>query len=471
MDPRELHADRLGTTDATGARVYLYPVIVRGWFRKRREALHLVFLAIFLLVPFLRYHGRQAILLDIGSRRFDFFSLSLRAHNAPLLFFILIAAVFALLFVTSIWGRIWCGWACPQTVFIEAVFRRIETWVEGAPGQRKALAQGPWTTKKLQLRALKWTLYVAASLVITHSFLSYFVGVDRLQAMILQDPRGNWTSFLFIVFATGIILFDFAWFREQFCIIACPYGRFQSVLMDSHSLVVAYDAKRGEPRKGSEVAQGRKTGDCVNCFRCVQVCPTGIDIRRGTQMECIACTACIDACDEIMTKLNKPIGLIRYDSVRGLAQDPQRPRRKWRARSIVYLSITALSLLTLILLIWRLNPLDIAILRAKDLPYSINDGLVINHFRFEISNQSEADYQLETRLVATDSAAQLILAQQPLEIRAGTQARPDFFIRFSPALLKNGSAHLEIEVEGLNRSTNEKSNIRKQVTLVGPFTP
>lgn len=274
MNPFELHPERLGTIDAEGKRTFVYPADVRGRYRNRRAWMRAVLINVFLWLPWIKLRGRPLILLDIVHRHFEIFGLSLRAHNAPILVFVLAIAGFGLFFVTSIWGRIWCGWACPQTVFVEGVFRRIERWIDGSHLEQRRLAEGPWTVAKFRKRFLKWSLFILCAAVITHSFLAYFVGTDQLREMVFESPLRHWTAFLFILFATAILLFDFAWFREQFCVIVCPYGRFQSVLMDSQSLVITYDTKRGEPRHTPQLkAAGAPVGDCVNCYRCVQVCP------------------------------------------------------------------------------------------------------------------------------------------------------------------------------------------------------
>lgn len=480
MDQFELHPERLATTDEKGHRVYLYPADVRGWFRKWRTRVQFGLILFFLALPWLKINGHQALLLNVSRREFAIFGLSLRAHNAPLLFFVLAAAGFGLFFVTSVWGRVWCGWACPQTVFIEGVYRRIERWVEGSALERRKMDAGPWTKTKVIKRTVKWILFVLASLVITHSFLAYFVGADDLIRMIQSDPRENWASFLFILISTGIILFDFAWFREQFCIIACPYGRFQSVLMDDHSMVVAYDTARGEPRRTPQAKALAKThnsslGDCVNCYRCVQVCPTGIDIRRGTQMECIACTSCIDACDEVMTKLNKPTGLIRYDTARGLAK---KKVVRFRPRAIAYLSIVVASIAALIFFLAHLKPIDIQILRAKDTPYTIQPGrdggpdYVLNHFKLELSNQSGSLHNLEFEAEdeAEDAGVQLVVPMHPLPMPAGKVIRSDIFVRFPKSILKNGQTKIEVEIEDKDATTGMEIKFIKELTLVGPFS-
>lgn len=480
MDQFELHPDRLATTDEKGRRVYLYPADVRGKFKSLRTKVQFGLILFFLTLPWLKINGHQALLLNVSRREFDIFGLSLRAHNAPLLFFVLAAAGFGLFFVTSVWGRVWCGWACPQTVFIEGVFRRIERWVEGSSLERRKLDTSPWSIGKFAKRTSKWVLFVLASLVITHSFLAYFVGAEELLGMIRSDPRENWTSFLFILISTGIILFDFAWFREQFCIIACPYGRFQSVLMDDHSMVVAYDSARGEPRRTPQAKVLAKThnsplGDCVNCYRCVQVCPTGIDIRRGTQMECIACTACVDACDEVMTKLKKPTGLIRYDTARGLAK---KPVRRWRPRTLVYLSINLAAIGALIFFLARFNPVEIQILRAKDTPYAVQPGhdgapdYVLNHFKLELSNQSDNLQHLsfETLGAAKDAGIELIIPHRPLPMPAGKVSRSDIFVRFPKGVLQNGQTKVELKVFAKDTITGKQIILNKELVLVGPFS-
>lgn len=478
MNDFELHPERLATTDEQGRRVYINPADVRGRYRTRRNWLQFFLVIFFLALPWLRLNGQQALLLDVAHRQFNIFGLYLRAHNFPLFFFVLAIAGFTLFFVTAIWGRIWCGWACPQTVFIDGVFRRIERLVEGPALKRRALDAAPWTAAKLLKRTLKWALYTAAALVITHSFLAYFVGTTELAKMILRPPSENWTSFLFIVFSTGIILFDFGWFREQFCIIACPYGRFQSVLMDEHSTIVTYDPARGEPRATPQAKtlaknHGGKLGDCVNCYRCVQVCPTGIDIRRGVQMECIACTACVDACDEVMTKLKKPTGLIRYDSLQGLQN---KPRTRLRPRTAFYLSIVLISAFSLIFALYSVKPVDVQIFRAKEAPYSeiktdSGSSTIVNHFKVELSNQSGSLRHI--RFALDESSAHesivLVIAQSPLPLNDGQLTRADLFVRFPKTILQQGQRAVLIRVHDQNPENKQEEITTKEITLVGPF--
>lgn len=478
MSQFELHKDRLATTDESGRRVYLFPADVRGRFRRWRNYVQFALIVFFLVLPWIRIDGRQALLFDISNRHFEIFGLSLRAHNAPLLLFVFGVAGFGLFFVTAIWGRVWCGWACPQTVFIDGVFRRIERWIEGPALNRRRLADAPWTLDKITKRTAKWALFTLASLTITHSFLAYFVGTERLARMVSSPPIENWGSFLFMLIATAIILFDFAWFREQFCIIACPYGRFQSVLMDSHSMIVAYDAARGEPRATSEAkTQAKATasglGDCVNCYRCVQVCPTGIDIRRGVQMECIACTACIDACDDVMTKIKKPTGLIRYDSLRGLEK---RPVARMRPRTAMYFVLVCLFLGGLAISVMRTPEVDIAVLRAHEAPYKVvqsgTDTIIINHFKISLSNQSRTQHNISFEPVKSLEApeVELVTAIKPYLLKEGIAAKVDLFVRFAPGILKNGERKIRIFVRDEDVATGEVINREKELALVGPFS-
>ena len=328
LDQRNLPDERPASMDESGRRVFIFPAPVSGFWRRARNIVEILLIIFFLVLPWIKIGGHQALLLNIGDRQFSIFGLTFWAHDAPLIFFIVAFLAIGLAFITAVWGRIWCGWGCPQTVFIDGVFRRLEYWIIGSHVQQRNLAKAPWGIKKFFKLSVLWSLFLVASLIIAHSFLAYFVGADNLVEMTQHNPYENWTIFLIMGFITAVILFDFGWFREQFCIIMCPYGRFQSVLMDDDSLTVSYDPIRGEPRKGA-AAEGQKEGDCIDCYKCVAVCPTGIDIREGLQLECIGCTACIDACDEVMEKIEKPKGLIRYatgSSLKGIQSKFLKPR-------------------------------------------------------------------------------------------------------------------------------------------------
>lgn len=451
--------NRLSTTDEGGKRVYVYPSSVRGIYVNRKKWVHGFLLLLFLILPWLKLEGRQLVLLDVAQREFYLFYLHFKAHDAPLLLLLFLSFAFLIGFVTAIWGRLWCGWACPQTVFTEFLFRRIETWVEGSPRDKRLLDQAPWTGDKFLKRSLKYFLYFFAALIFTHSFLAYFVGAENLIGMITHSPLQNWASFLVILVTTAIFVFDFGWFREQFCIIACPYGRLQSVMLGQQSLIVGYDSKRGEPRKGTSTLG---SGDCISCNRCVQVCPTGIDIRQGLQMECVACTACIDACDEVMLKTKKPRGLIRYLTLEEWELKPS----TWNIRALAYAVLLVASVGSLTFILSHKEFLEIEVLRAKGLPYEVigeSEKIVINRFQLEVSNQTDKEQSIKISPALHE--VELAMAQNPTVLKPGEQKRLDFFLKAKPALLSTGSFKTNLEIQ----TSDQPRNI--EVTLLGPRTP
>jgi len=468
LKAKQLPSDRMSTTDEYGARVYLHPEDVVGKFRDLRTKVYWFLIAVYLILPWIHFHGKQSVLMDIVKREFTFFGNTFYGHDAPIIFFVLIGSTFFFAFMTSLLGRVWCGWACPQTVFIDAIFRRIERMVEGKSRARRDLARAPWSFEKLFKRSLKWALYTLVSLHIVHSFLGYFVGTHELVKMSIHAPTENWGTFLAMLICTGIILFDFGWFKEQFCIIACPYGRFQSVIMDPHSPVVAYDVKRGEPRRSPKIARPAE-GDCIDCAHCIKVCPTGIDIRRGTQMECIACTMCIDACDEIMLKLQRPKGLIRYATEESLAGG----KTKWiRPRVIMYLVILLVIASGFIYTLKNRGNISAVMLRGNKSGYqvvkTVNGVIIVNHYKIHFNNSSDQEYQLYFQLnpPELDSKIKLITPTVPFGLKKGFKFANVFF-RFKKNVLTNGSRKIKLDI--LQNKNGKKIIISKEVNLVGPF--
>jgi cytochrome c oxidase accessory protein FixG len=387
--------------------------------------------------------------------------------------FVFLAAGFAisLFFATAILGRVWCGWACPQTVFVDALFRRIERLVEGEGALRRARDEGPWTAEKAARRAAKWTLFALTAFAIAATFVSYFVGSGALPDL-FRAPAQHGSALFVLAAATVATLFDFGWFREQFCTIACPYGRFQSVLMDDHSMIVGYDARRGEPRSGAQDAGGA-SGDCVNCYRCVQVCPTGIDIRRGVQLECIACTACVDACDDVMARLQKPAGLIRYTSLERLAG---KPRRLVSPRAAIYSFALIVYMCGLAYRLHSRRELFYEFVRYVGLPYS--EGVaaaggapqIVNHYKIDFSNQGEDD--LEIRLAAPPEdrrGIEYVTPLVPLTLAPGTAARTDLFVTFPKGILEHGKVKADVLVLSRDVKTGSETSRREALALVGPY--
>jgi cytochrome c oxidase accessory protein FixG len=467
----DLPEDRPASFDEHGHHVDLAAEYAQGRFRKRRDWVYLALVIVFLAIPWTRFQGHQTILLDIPSRRFAFFGVTFWAHDLPLVFFALGIITVGVTFTTAVWGRIWCGWACPQTVFIDFIYRRIEKWVEGNRYQRLKMADAPMSWSKFGKRALKWLLFAFVSTNIAHSFTAYFVGATRLAEMSISAPWENWVPFVFISSLTVVLMFDFGWFREQFCIIMCPYGRFQSVMQDRDSLAVLYDEGRGEPRKGSQ-PQDQEHADCINCFKCVAVCPTGIDIRRGNQMECVACTACIDACDSVMEQIDKPKGLIRYSTENEIAGGTR--RNYFRLRTAIYGVILVGLIAGLSYAVSEREILDVKFIRAIESPYTqarLPDGSVqvINHYKVNLKNQSFDTQTVE--LMLDDQAAadgvELIAPTYPLSVEGGVVVKNSIFLKF-PKELAAGTGNYRMFL--VIKATSEKGNtaLADEINLIGP---
>ncbi len=374
--------DSLTTVNADGSRYILHPADVSGRFTTVRRWFGWLLIAVYVLLPWIPINGAPALFLDVENRRFHMFGLTLLTQDMWVFFFAISGLGFVLFFITAILGRLWCGWACPYTVFLEHVYRRVERWIDGDAPARRKLDAAPNDRRKIVRRTVKWTIYTLISAAIAHVFISYFVSVPRLYEFMREGPAEHMISFGVVFALTAILLFCFAWFREQFCIILCPYGRIQSALTDDDTVVIGYDPGRGEPRGK---ASDPNNGDCIDCFRCVQVCPTGIDIRNGLQLECIGCAACIDACDDIMRKLDRPTGLVRYDSTKGLQG---LKRRILRPRLWLY---TVLGLLGLAALgttaFFKARPIHAEVSRMRGAPYFQDGDVIRNHYQTRLINK------------------------------------------------------------------------------------
>jgi cytochrome c oxidase accessory protein FixG len=378
--------DTRGALRGDGTRRVIHPADVHGRFATARRALFYTLVAVLFSLPWLRIRGNPAVLLDIPARRFFLFGGTFNAQDGAMLFFVLIAVAWSLVTVTTLAGRAWCGWTCPQTVLLEGLFRPIERLVLGSAHQRIAQDAGPLTPSLVAKKALVHALWLGASLGLAHAVVSFFVAPPELLGLIARGPGAAPTTFLWAAAFTAVIYLNFAWFREQTCLIVCPYGRLQSALVDKDSLTVGYDVRRGEPRAKTAEREHRAepAGDCVDCQRCVLVCPTAIDIRNGPQYDCIGCTACIDACDEVMDKLGRPRGLIRYDSLRGLAGEP---RRILRPRLAFYLGLGAVLLLVGARAFRARSDFAANVLRASGPPYTLEGETVRNTFDLHLVNK------------------------------------------------------------------------------------
>ncbi len=412
-DPAELPSAAL---PSDGKRHAIQPADVRGRFHRARNVVLAVLLALWAALPWVSLRGHPAVFLDVDERRFFLFGTTFNAQDTWMLFFVLTGVGFGLVYATAVAGRVWCGWACPQTVFLEGIFRRIERMVEGPRASRMRRNARPWTAGKVVRKLAKHTLYLAASFFVAHVFLSYFASLPKTLQMVRQSPSAHPEAFAWAAAMTALFYGNFAWFREQLCVVLCPYGRLQSALLDEHSLVVGYDAGRGEPRakKGMEGA-----GDCVDCRRCVVVCPTGIDIRNGTQMECLACTACIDACDEVMDKLGRKRGLVRYDSQDGLAG---KPRKILRPRVVLYAVLLLVGVAVAALATRTRRDFEVGMLRLPGEPYAMEGGEVRNMLQLHLVNKraSAAGYRVEVEPVPGMTA---VVSMPSVTLQALSDAR------------------------------------------------
>ncbi len=446
--------EQLGVLEKTGKRHWIYPKQVNGFYYKARTAFGVLLLGALFGIPFLKINGHPFMLFNILERKFIIFGVPFFPQDFFLLALTLITFVVFIALFTVVFGRLFCGWACPQTVFMEMVFRRIENWIEGDANAQKRLDASPWNKEKIIKKTIKHTLFILVSFAIAHTFLSYLIGVDALLAMIREGIAQNWLTFLILTLFTGAFYAVFAFVREIVCIVACPYGRMQSVLLDSNSVVVAYDFVRGEPR--GKIKKGDETpkGDCVDCKLCVQVCPTGIDIRNGTQLECINCTACIDVCDEVMEKVGKPKKLIRYDSINGIKTGK---KLKLTGRMMGYSAILVLLLSIISVALFSRAEIQANIMRTPGMMYQqIDDQTVANLYNITLVNKTfeektitlalDENQKGKIKLVGNQTAFKL----KPQEILKGT-----FFIEIPNKEIKESNLKFKVKVFSENKLITE----------------
>jgi cytochrome c oxidase accessory protein FixG len=377
--------DTVTSINADGSRFIIHPADVKGRFTRWRRISALLLIGIYMLLPWIPINGYPAVFLDVLNRRFHLFGITLAAQDMWLLFFFVSGLAFLLFYVTAFLGRVWCGWACPQTVFLEHVYRRVERWIEGDSAARKALDKAAFDGTKLFKRALKHILFIIFAAIIAHMFLAYFISIPQVWSWMRNSPLEHWGAFVFMFVATAAIYLNFSFFREQLCIVICPYGRLQSALIDDDTYNVAYDYERGNP---PGPVKDESAGDCIACGRCIQVCPTGIDIRQGLQLECIGCAACIDACDEIMDKVKRPRGLIRYASDRNL----EGFKTRWiRPRSILYTALLFLGIGVAGVSFTSVEKAAATATRMPGAPFYVTDTHVRNQYQIRLINKDTGD--------------------------------------------------------------------------------
>lgn len=400
--------DALASVQDDGKRNWVYPKKVKGLFYKYRSYLSWVLLAILFAGPFIKVGGRPYMLFNIFERKFIIFGAAFWPQDTHLLIFLLLIFFVFIILFTVVFGRVWCGWACPQTLFMEMVFRKIEYLIEGDANQQRALNEKPWDTEKVIKKGIKISVFIVISLMIGHLVMAYLIGVDQVIEIVSQPPSANMAGFVGLIAFSGIFMFVFSWFREQACIVVCPYGRLQGVLLDDNSINVMYDYVRGEPRGPIKKNQSENLGkgDCVDCSLCVQVCPTGIDIRNGTQMECVNCTACIDACDDVMLKVERPKGLIRYASENSIKEGFQ---KLVTGRVKGYTVVLILLVVAFVSLIVTREDLQGTITRFPGMTFQAReDGTVSNLYQITLINKTFEPQKVELQALADGMKVEII---------------------------------------------------------------
>lgn len=441
----EEYRDAISTVDESGKRVWVYPKKPKGKFHNYRIWVTVVLLGILFAGPFIKIGGHPLLLLNIFERRFvilgqafwpqDFFLLALLGVT----FF-----VFVILFTVA-FGRVWCGWACPQTLFMEMVFRKIEYWIEGDANQQRKLNASPWNATKIRKKTLKHLIYLAISILISHTVMAYLIGIEQVVDIVSQPPTAHMSGFIGLVVFTGIFYWVFAYFREQACTVVCPYGRLQGVLVVKETIAVMYDWLRGEPRARLKKNQpAPDAGDCIDCKLCVHVCPTGIDIRNGTQLECVNCTACIDACDEVMTKIDKPTGLIRLSSHTAIESG----KSKLFTPRVAGYTVVLLALISFLsFMVISRSEVEITVLKVPGTLYQkTEDGQISNLYNIQFVNKTYEPLEIELKIQEKPDAVISRVGTQKILVPANDKYEGVFFIKMPTQSITKTKSSVDIGV-------------------------
>lgn len=477
MDPIETiydteeYRDKISTVDEKGKRVWIYPKKPKGRFTNYRTWLSGLLLAFLFGMPFVTYQGEPLLLFNVIDRKFILFGILFTPQDFHLLGLAMLTLIVFIVLFTVVFGRLFCGWVCPQTIFMEMVFRKIEYWIEGDAGAQRKLAAAPWNREKILKKTAKLGIFFLIAVLISNTFLAYIIGVDEVFKIATEPIGQHLGGFSAMMLFSGAFFFVFAYMREQVCIAICPYGRLQGVLLDPNSIVIAYDFIRGEPRgKIRKEKQPEKTntqkndltaststlaikplGDCIDCKLCVHVCPTGIDIRNGTQLECVNCTACIDACDEVMDKVSRPRGLIRYDSHNGIVE---KRRKIFTPRVIAYSFFLTLLLGLNIAFLGGRAEVEVIILRTPGLLFQkVDEQKVSNLYNYEIINKTTKDLPVEFRLL--NSGGEIKLVGKSPVAKAGEVAKGTMFIIMDKTMLKGRKNDMHIEIISAGKQVDE----------------
>lgn len=456
-----IYRDQLATLDKKGKRQWVYAKQPKGQLYNYRNIVSYLLLTLLLVIPFIKVNGDPFILLNVIQREFILFGVHFWPQDFHIFLFSMITLfVFIVLFTVS-YGRIWCGWACPQTVFLEFIFRRIEYLIEGTPQQQRKLKTQSLNLEKFFKKAIKHSLFYAICLILSSTLLSYVRGVDFVLNL-WKTPSSSHLLFIALLLFSTVMYFVFSRLREQVCAMICPYGRLQGVLLDSNTIVVAYDYKRGEERAPLEAGEDREEenkGDCIDCYDCVDVCPTGIDVRDGTQLECINCTACIDACNSVMAWQGKPKGLIRFDSEKNIAEGV---KQKWPVRKIAYTTVLVILMGVLVGLFASRTDLEAIILRTPGLMYQEpSEGIISNMYSFKIVNKTTEDLPVEFKILDREGEIQII--GKTFNAAASSIHEGTFFAKFSKKDVLTDKTQIQLGVYAKDRLVE-----KVDLTFVGP---
>lgn len=401
--------DSISTIDTEGKRKFVFPKKPKGQLHNYRVIFAWLLFAIFFLVPFLKVDGDPFFIFNIIERKFIIFGNIFWPQDTYLFAVMMITFMVFIIVFTVALGRLWCGWACPQTVLMEMLFRKVEYLIDGNAAKQRRLKNQNWNFEKLWKRTLKMIVFLILALLISNTLFAWVIGVDEVYSKMQEPIAQNISAFIGMLILTGIILFIYSWFREQVCTILCPYGRLQGVLLDSKSIVVSYDFKRGEPRGVKRKDENREEvgkGDCVDCHQCVDVCPTAIDIRNGTQLECVNCTACIDACDQTMERVGLPKGLIRFDSHHGISTGN---KLKLNGRLIAYISVLVVLFSFLVLLFVSRTEIETTILRTPGLIYQEQDNnMISNLYNIKVVNKTKENFSIDVKLLSHKGRVEIV---------------------------------------------------------------
>lgn len=447
--PEESFRDSIGTINKEGKRAWVFPKKPKGYFYDKRKLVSYFLLVFLIAAPFIKINGHQFLMFNVLERRFNIFSFPFWPQDFHLFVISMIIGVVGLALFTVVFGRIFCGWFCPQTIFMEMVFRRIEYWIDGDRGAQIRLAKQEWNAEKIRKRITKWIIFFVISFLIANVFLAYLVSSDRLLLMIKEGPALHTSTLIALLIFTAVFYFIFAWFREQVCIIACPYGRMQGVLLDNKSINVAYDHVRGEKEVGRAKFNKQEDraltgkGDCIDCKLCVHVCPTGIDIRNGTQLECINCTACIDECDTIMESVGLPKGLIRYASEDEIVK---KEKFVFTTRMKGYTAVLTILIGVLIGMLFLRNDVEATVLRLPGQLFEHKGENISNVYTYKIVNKTTKQFDNVTFKLIEPKGEIILVGNPSIKVKPDRIAKGTLFIEINPAYIEGDKIKLKIEV-------------------------